>query len=64
MDDEWPDKRREIAYAEARAVIGFQNTTMADIDDKAMRTLRPFALLLGLLVTGFQIGHGCSRPLP
>mgnify|MGYP000571305455 CR=1 FL=1 len=55
MDDDWPDKRREIAYAEARAVIDSQNTTMSDIDDKAMRTLRLNALLLGLLVTGFQI---------
>lgn len=54
MTDDWPDKRREIAYTEARAVIDAQNATMADIDDKAMRTVRLNAVLLGLLVTGIQ----------
>jgi len=54
MTDDWPDKRREIAYTEARAVIDAQNATMTDIDDKAMRTVRLNAVLLGLLVTGFQ----------
>lgn len=54
MTDDWPDKRREIAYTEARAVIDAQNTTMTDIDDKAMRTVRLNAALLGLLVTGLQ----------
>lgn len=54
MTDDWPDKRREIAYTEARAVIEAQNTTMGDIDDKAMRTVRLNAVLLGLLVTGVQ----------
>lgn len=54
MSDDWPDERREIAYTEARAVIDAQNGTMADIDDKAMRTVRLNAILLGLLVTGLQ----------
>lgn len=54
MTADWPDKRREIAYTEARAVINAQNTTMSDIDDKAMRTVRLNAVLLGLLVTGLQ----------
>lgn len=54
MTDGWPDTRREIAYTEARAVIDAQNTTMTDIDDKAMRTVRLNAVLLGLLVTGLQ----------
>jgi len=54
MSDDWPDKRREIAYTEARAVIDAQNATMGDIDDKAMRTVRLNAILLGLLVTGIQ----------
>jgi len=54
MTGDWPDKRREIAYSEARAVINAQNTTMTDIDDKAMRTVRLNAVLLGLLVTGLQ----------
>lgn len=57
MTDDWPDKRREIAYTEARAVIDAQNSTMADIDNKAMRTVRLNAVLLGLLVTGLQFAQ-------
>jgi len=52
--DDWPDERREMAYKEARSVIEAQNATMADIDDKAMRSVRLNAILLGLLVTGLQ----------
>jgi len=58
MTDDWPDKRREIVYTEARAVIEAQNATMSDIDDKAMRTVRLNAVLLGLLVTGVQFAPG------
>lgn len=54
MTDGWPDKRREVSYTEARAVIDAQNATMTDIDDKAMRTVRLNTVLLGLLVTGLQ----------
>lgn len=54
MSDGWPDKRREIAYTEVRAVIDAQNAAMTDIDDKAMRTVRLNTALLGLLVTGLQ----------
>lgn len=54
MTDGWPDKRREVTYTEARAVIDAQNSTMTDIDNKAMRTVRVNAVLLGLLVTGVQ----------
>lgn len=59
MADDWPDKRREIAYTEARAVMDAQNDTMTDIDDKAMRTVRVNAILLGLLVTGLQFAQKC-----
>lgn len=54
MSGEWPDKRREIAYIEARAVIEAQNATMTDIDEKAIRTVRLNAVLIGLLLTGLQ----------
>lgn len=54
MTDGWSDTRREIAYTEARAVLEAQNATMGDIDDKAMRTVRLNAVLLGLLATGVQ----------
>jgi hypothetical protein len=49
---DWPEKRHEVADTEARAVIEAQNVAMADIDDKAMRTVRLNAVLLGLLGTG------------
>lgn len=62
MGDEWPDKRREIAYTEARAVLEAQNATMTDIDDKAMRTVRLNAVLLGLLVTGLQFAPDAFDP--
>lgn len=58
MTDDWPDERREVAYTEARAVMDAQNATMTDIDDKAMRTVRLNAVLLGLLVTGIQFAPG------
>lgn len=54
----WSDERREIAYDEARAVIEAQNATITDVDDKAMRTVRLNAVLLGLLVTGLQFAPG------
>ena len=54
MGDDWPSKHKEIAYTESRAVIDAQNATMTDIDNKAMRTVRLNAVLLGLLVTGLQ----------
>ncbi|WP_440767485.1 hypothetical protein [Natronorubrum sp. DTA7] len=53
-DDDWSSKRREVAYQEVRAVIDAQNGTMADIDDKAVRTVRFTAVLIGLLVTALQ----------
>ena len=64
MIDDWPDERREIAYIEARAVIDAQNTTMTDIDDKAMRTVRLNTVLLGLLVTGFVRTGTVPRHVP
>lgn len=50
----WTNDRLEVAYGEARAVIEAQNTTMADIDDKAMRTVRLTAVLIGLLLTAMR----------
>lgn len=49
-DSDWPNDRVETAYKEARAVIEAQNSTMADIDNKAMRTVRLNAVLIGLLL--------------
>lgn len=55
MTGDWSKERWNVAYTEARAVIDAQNTTMTDIDDKAMRTVRLNAALLGLLITALQL---------
>lgn len=52
--DDWPDDRREMTYQEARAVVEAQNDTMKDIDEKAMRTVRLTAIIIGLFVTAYQ----------
>lgn len=54
MATAWPDTRHEVAYEEARAVIESQNDTMADIDDKAMRTVRLNTLLIGILLAATE----------
>lgn len=58
MADDWPDDRRQTAYEEARAVLDAQNATMQDVDDKAMRTVRITAVLIGLLIGGLQFDAG------
>lgn len=52
--DEWQNRRLEVTHGEARAVIEAQNETMTDIDDKAMRTVRLTAALIGVLVAAIQ----------
>lgn len=47
-------KRRETAQDEARAVIAAQNDTLSDIDDKALRTVRLNAVLVGLLIAAVE----------
>jgi len=49
--DDWASERREVTYTAARAVLDAQNDTMADIDAKAMRTVRFNVLLIGVLLT-------------
>ena len=61
--DNWSDDRRETAYQEARSVLDAQNTTMQDIDDKAMRTVRVIVLLISLLVAGLQYRPELFDPL-
>lgn len=61
----WQDDRTQTTYREARAVIESQNSTMADIDTKAMRTVRFNVLLVGVLLTAAQvIGPGAFREGP
>lgn len=55
VGDDWQNQRLEATYEEARAVLEAQNTTMSDIDTKAMQTVRFNVLLLGLLLTAGQL---------
>lgn len=53
--DQWQSRRLEITHSEARAVVEAQNETMADIDDKAMRTVRLTAALISVLIAAIQL---------
>lgn len=54
-DGGWQDDRFRTAYLKARAVLEAQNETMSAIDTKAMGTVRFNVLLIGLILTGFQV---------
>lgn len=57
---DWNAER--VAYGEVRAVLESQNEAMADIDGKAMRTVRFNVLLIGLLVTAAEfVGAGAFQ---
>lgn len=49
MCDGWSDTRLEVAHAEARIVIESQREVISDIDDKAIRTVRLNALIVGIV---------------
>lgn len=51
----WPNDRLETTYQEARSVIEAQNATMADIDSKAMQTVRFNTILIGLLLAAANV---------
>jgi len=53
--DGWESVRLEVIHGEARSVLEAQNETMADIDDKAMKSVRFNAILIGLLLTASRI---------
>lgn len=53
-DGEWSNRRYQTAYEEGRAVVNAQNETLADIDDKAMRTTRLNAIFIGLLIAAVE----------
>ena|GEM_PF-1249840 len=46
-DAEWRNNRERITYEEARRVLEAQESDISDMDDKALRTVRVTALLLG-----------------
>lgn len=51
----WGCKRREVTYQEARAVLESQQTILADIDEKAMRTVRTTVLLIGAVASAVKV---------
>lgn len=55
MCDGWSDTRLEVAHAEARIVIESQREVISDIDDKAIRTVRLNALIVGIVVGAAQL---------
>lgn len=52
----WPTGREALTYREARNVLDAQRETITDIDDKALRTVRLTAVLLGLFVAAGRLG--------
>lgn len=58
------DKRVEVAYREARAVLDAQRETLADVDEKALRTVRITVLFLGVVVSVANLEPGVLAPLP
>lgn len=60
--DDWSSDRLETTYLEARAVLDAQQRTVTDIDDKATRAVRITVLLLGGLISVFQLSPGVFDP--
>lgn len=56
-DDEpkWSTHRERITYEEGRHVLEAQKSDIDDIDDKALRTVRITAVLLGVGATGVRV---------
>ncbi|WP_435077013.1 hypothetical protein [Halococcus sp. AFM35] len=59
----WSSKRREIIYRELRDVLDTQQSVMDDIDDKALRTVRITAVLLGVVVPAAGLAAVTFQPL-
>ncbi|WP_121821837.1 hypothetical protein [Halostella salina] len=53
--DGWESQRLQTTYEEARCVLEAQQQTVADIDDKAMRTVRITIVLIGILISAREI---------
>lgn len=60
---EWNEKRLEVAYFEARAVLDAQRETLADIDEKALGTVRITVLIFGAAVSVGNLEPGALNPL-
>ena len=49
------DERREVTYEAASAVLDAQRETLSEVDAKAVRTVRTTVVLLGVLLSAWQI---------
>lgn len=54
-DSEWRTTRERVTYEEGRRVLEAQKSDIDDMDDKALRTVRITALLLGVGATGVRV---------
>ena len=50
----WSTKNRQVTYEQGNRVLEAQKDDINDIDDKALRTVRITALIIGVAVTGLQ----------
>lgn len=50
----WSSKNREVTYEQGNRVLEAQKEDINDIDDKAIRTVRITALIIGVGATGLQ----------
>lgn len=61
---EWQTTRKETVYTESRHVLDSQREMLSDIDEKAMRTVRLTAVLIGVFVTTARVtGTSIFDPL-
>lgn len=54
-DHEWQKRRKETTYVEARNVLDAQRELLSDIDEKAIRTVRLTAVLVGVFVAAARV---------
>ena len=54
---DWSCKRVETTYEEARSVLEAQQTILAEIDEKAMRTVRTTVLLIGAIASTVKVAN-------
>lgn len=64
MSDRWSEIRLEVTYTEARAVIESQRDVISDIDDKAIRTVRLNAVIVGIVVAAAQLAGASMFHFP
>lgn len=61
---EWQTTRKETVYTESCRVLDAQREMLSDIDEKAMRTVRFTAVLIGVFVATARVtGPGVFDPL-